>query len=202
MKTVCIPTQTENPLRLSPLFTDYWGDFMARFTEQTDIFGKLGCYAPRFYHAPDATTELNGVPAGGYIEYLLTLPVGSFLCGFLHSTTSAVGTAPANPISPPASSGFVCQITDLATDHKFFYNRPAPEAWFLNDYLQPVNANPPYGGSTNGFVFPVTPRLLPQPFPIVPPAQLLIEFWNQLATLNKAVQLTLLVMVPQGEEKS
>jgi len=202
---VCVPTITENPLRLSPLFTDYWGDWMARFTERTDVFARLGCYAPRFYHAPDATTEAAGVAAGGYLEYLLTLPVGSFLLGWLHSTVSFAGGAPANPISPPAPSGYVCQITDLAIDHQLF-TKPVPEAYFLNDWLQPANANPPYAGSTNGFVSPVTPRLLPVPYPIVPPGQLMVEFWNQLGPgseeepqLNKAVQLTFLVMVPTGE---
>ena len=202
---VCVPTQTENPLRLSPLFRDYWGDWMARFTERTDFFSNLGCYAPRFYHAPDSTTEFDGVPAGGYIEYLLTLPIGSFLCGYLHTTVSAGGSAPSNPVAPPAGSGFVAQITDLALDHQLF-TKPVPEAFFLNDWLQRASANPPYANSINGFVTPTTPRLLPVPYPIVPPGQLMIEFWNQLGPgtveeplLNKAVQLTFLVMVPQGE---
>ncbi len=201
MSSVCVPLTSENPLRLSPLFTDYWGDWMASVTRPTDIFAKLGCYVPRFYHAPDSTSENAGIAAGGYLEYLLTLPIGSWLCGFLHTTVSVAGTAPLNPVSPPAQSGFVCQITDTAIDKPFF-SKPVPEAWFLNDWLQPQNANPPYGGSTNGFVYPVTPRLLPVPHPIVPPGQLLIEFWNQLATLNTACQLTCLVMVPVGQSKA
>jgi hypothetical protein len=192
---VCVPLTTENPLRLSPLFTDYWGDFMAGFTGATDVFSQLGCYAPRFFHAPDSTTELNGVPAGGYIDYLLELPLGSFLCGFLHSTVSIPDTAPTNPISPPAQSGFVCQITDLSIDRAIF-SQPVPEAWFLNDYLQPVSANPPYANSANGFVSPVSPRLLSVPYP---PGQLLVEFWNQLGGLNTACQMTFLVMVPVGK---
>lgn len=196
--TVCVPLVTENPLHLSPLFTDYWADYMAGFTRQTDVFARLGCYAPRYYHAPDSTTEKNGVPAGGYLEYLLTLPVASFLCGFLHSTVSIAGTAPANPVSPPAQSGFVCQITDLAIDKQLF-SKPVPEAWFLNDWMQPVSATPPYANSTNGLVSPVAPRLLPVPYPIVEPAQLMVEFWNQLQTLNTACQLTMLVMVPVGK---
>jgi hypothetical protein len=203
LTTVCIPLETENPLRLSPLFTDYWGDYMASFTRQTDVFSRLGCYAPRCYHAPDSTTELNGVAAGGYIEYLLSLPVGSFLCGFLHTTISVPDTAPNNPITPPAQSGFAIQITDLSIDKQLF-SKPVPEAWFLNDYLQPVSANPPYANSGNGFVAPVTPRLLPVPLPIVPPGQLLVEFWNQLAdpdTNNKACQMTFVVMVPVGQGK-
>jgi hypothetical protein len=200
LTTVCIPLETENPLRLSPLFTDYWGDYMASFTRQTDVFSRLGCYAPRFYHAPDSTTELNGIPAGGYVEYLLTLPVGSFICGFLHTTISVPATAPSNPISPPAQSGFAIQITDLSIDKQLF-SKPVPEGWFLNDYLQPVSANPPYGSSTNGFVSPVTPRLLPVPYPIVPPGQLLVEFWNQLADTNTACQMTFVVMVPVGKGK-
>src|SRR5580692_2981844 len=162
ISTVCVPLTTENPLRLSPLFTDYWGDFMASVTKRTDVFARLGCYAPRFYHAPDSNTENAGLAAGGYVEYLLTLPVGSFLCGFLHSTVSIPDTAPTDPIGPPAQSGFVIQITDLSIDKQLF-SKPVPEAWFLNDYLQPISANPPYGGSTNGFVSPVTPRLLPVP---------------------------------------
>jgi len=201
MSSVCVPLTTENPLRLSPTFTDYWGDYMAAVTRETDVFARLGCYVPRFYHAPDSTTELNGIQPGGYVEYLLQLPIASFLCGFLHSTVSIPGTAPVNPISPPAQSGFVCQITDLAIDKQLF-SKPVPEAWFLNDYLQPINANQPYGASPNGFVSPVTPRLLPVPYPIVPPGQFMIEFWNQLADVNTACQLTFLVMVPVGEPKS
>ena len=99
---------------------------------------------------------------------------------------------------PAGAVRVVCQITDLSIDKQLF-SKPVPEAWFLNDYLQPASANPPYPNSTNGYVSPVTPRLLPVPYPIVPPAQLMVEFWNQLATLNTACQLTFLVMVPIGK---
>jgi hypothetical protein len=199
MKGVCVPTVSENSIRLSPVFADYFGDQVARFTERTDIFAKLGCYVPRFYHSPGSAEQLAGVAANGYLTYLLSLPVGSFILGFVHTTSSAPGSAPDTSISPPAASGFSLQITDLAINHKWF-SRPVDEAYFLNDYLLPVETAgfPPYPLSTFGYTFPSLPRLLPVPYPVVGVAQFMIEFWNKLDGLNNDCQVTFLVMVPNG----
>lgn len=203
MSKVCVPKQTENLLRLSPMFRDYFGDQQARFTERLDGFAKAGCYVPRFYHAPDSASQFEGIPANAYKSYLLSLPIGAFVLGFLHTTSSAPNsTKPATkPVKniPPNASGFTCQITDLTFDHKWF-SRPAEEAWFINDNLSgpSVNSFPPYPNNTLGFTFPSFPRLLCAPYPIVPPGQLVVEFWNSLDETNTDCQMTFLVLVPDG----
>src|ERR1700680_2973588 len=107
---------------------------MSSFTRRTDVFSKAGCYVPRFYHAPDSGTQFAGLAPNGYLTYLLSLPIGSFILGFLHTTSSVPGSVGDSPgaLPPPTPSGFTCQITDQAIDHKWF-SRPAEEAWFIND---------------------------------------------------------------------
>lgn len=200
MSRICVPKTTENLLRLSPLFTDYWGDQQAKFASRLDGFCKAGCFLPRFYHTPDSGSQLLGIAANGYKTYLLALPPGSFVVGYLHTTSSAPNSAgPAStPVinAPPNASGFTCQITDQSIDHKWF-SRPVPEAYFINDnLLGPSTGFPPYPDNTLGFTFPSFPRLLPVPYPVVPPGQFIVEFWNQLDTLNTDCQLTFLVLVP------
>ena len=207
MSGVCVSKQTENLLTLSPLFRDYWGEQMAAFTRRLDGFAKLGCYVPRFYHTPDSGSQLAGIPPNGYVTYLLSLPLGSFILGWLHSTSSAPGSSgPAttpviNP--PPNISGFTVQITDLALDHKWF-SHPVEEAYFINDNILGPSTFPPYPNNSKGFTFPSFPRLLPVPYPVVPPGQFQVEFWNSVgpesddAPNNTDVQLTFLVLVPDG----
>jgi|GEM_PF-5756809 len=201
MPGLCVPKQTENLLRLSPLFRDYWGEVMAAYAHRLDGFPKLGCYVPRFYATPDSESQFVGIPAQGYKAYLLALPLGSFIIGFLHTTSSAPnssGPATAQVANvPPNASGFTCQITDLSLDHKWF-SRPCEEAWFINDNLLGPSTFPPYPSNTQGFTFPSFPRLLPVPYPVVPPGQFQVEFWNSLDALNQNAQLTFLVMVPDG----
>ncbi len=202
MNKVCVPKQTENLLRLSPLYRDYWGEQMAAFTAHLDGFARLGCYVPRFFHAPDSESQFVGIAANGYKSYLLSLPIGAFVVGFLHSPSSAPsssGPAPTPVLNiPPNASGFTCQVTDLALDHKWF-SRPMEEAWFINDnLLGPSSTFPPYIANTLGFTFPSFPRLLPAPYPIVPPGQLVVEFWNALDVTNTDCQMTFLVLVPDG----
>lgn len=198
MTGVCCPTLTENLMRLSPIFRDYWGEQVARFVERTDVFCKAGCFVPRFYHAPSSDDQFVGVAARGYIPYVLALPIGSYVLGFLHTTSSAPG-APGFAPAPPNPSGFTCQITDLSVNHKWF-TRPMPEAWFINDFFAPGGNNtyPPYPLNTQGYTWPNFPRLLAVPYPIVPPGRLKVEFWNSLASVNTDVQMTFLVMVPNN----
>lgn len=201
---LCVPTLTENLLRLSPLYHDYFGEQQAAFTKMLDGFAEAGCYVPRFYHAPDSGSQFLGVAPSGYKTYLMALPVGSFILGFLHTTSSAPDSAGATSAGPqvinvpPNASGFSCQITDLSIDHKLF-SRPAPEAWFINDNLLSASTGaPPYPANTKGFTFPSFVRLLPAPYPVVPPGQFQVEFWNSLDVLNTDVQMTFLVLVPDS----
>jgi hypothetical protein len=201
MSGACVPKQTENLLTLSPLYHDYWGEQMAAYTRRLDGFANRGCYVPRFFHAPDSESQFVGLAANGYKTYLLALPLGSFIVGFLHTTSSAPGssgpaTAPVINV-PPNASGFTCQITDLAIDHKWF-SHPIEEAWFINDNLLGPSTFAPYANNTKGFTWPSFPRLLPVPYPVVAPGQLQVEFWNSLDVLNNDVQLTFLVLVPDG----
>jgi hypothetical protein len=201
MPGVCVPRQTENLLTLSPLYRDYWGEQMAAFTRRLDGFAKAGCYQPRFYHTPDSESQFVGIAPGGYKTYLLSLPLGSFILGWLHNNSSAPGSSgPATTSvinAPPNLSGFTAQITDLSIDHKLF-SRPAEEAWFINDNLLGPSTFLPFIDTVYGFTFPSFPRLLPVPYAVVPPGQVQVEFRNSLDTVNQDVQLTFLVMVPDG----
>ena len=205
MPGVCVPKTTENLLTLSPLYHDYWGEQMAAFTRRLDGFAKAGCYVPRFYHTPDSESQFVGIQSGGYKTYLLSLPLGSWVIGWLHNNSSAPGssgpaTAPVINV-PPNLSGFTVQITDLAIDHKWF-SRPAEEAWFINDNLLGPSTFSPFIDTVYGYTFPSFPRLLALPYPVVPPGQLQVEFWNSLDVVNKDVQLTFLVMVPEGKDQN
>lgn len=199
MSKVCVPTQTPNLLRLSPLYRDYFGEQQAAFARKLDAFCKLNCLTPRFFHTPNSSDQLAGIEENGYRSYLLALPVGSFIAGYLHTTTSAPNSAGEDPIAsvPPNPSGFTCQITDLALDHEWF-SRPVEEAFFINDNLLGSAPNAPYINNTQGYTFPSFPRLLPVPYPVVPPGQLQVEFWNSLDDVNTDCQLTFLVLVPDS----
>jgi hypothetical protein len=189
---ICVPTQTENLLRLSPLYHDYFGEQQAAFTKMLDGFCDLGCYVPRFFHTPDAGSQFLGVPANGFKTYLMALPVGSFILGYLHTTSQS------DPIqAPPIQSGFTCQITDLSINHKWF-TKPVPEAYFVNDAFAAASTGgqPPYPDNTFGFTFPSFPRLLPAPYPVVDLGQFQVEFWNSEDGVNTDIQLTFLVLVP------
>lgn len=187
----CSPLDTLlNPLKLAPAYRDFWGDQNSRFVEKTDPICDAACYVPRVFHAPDNKTELAGVPSRGYLEFILPIPAGSFILGFLHNTARKNVN---NFAGPPADSGFSCQITDVRRDFKFF-SRPVPETYFLNDATAPTDFGVFAGG--NPYVQCPAPRLLPAPYPITPPGELLIEFWNQQPAANNLIQLSLLVAVP------
>lgn len=203
---VCVPTITENLLRLAPTYREYWGEQQAAFTRRLDVFSNAGCYVPRFFHAPDSQSQFVGVPPNGYMTYLLALPVGSFLLGFLHTTAGSPRTfdgGTTTPQPPPNPGSFSCQVTDLSIDHKLF-SRPMPEAWFLNDNVLGFSQFPPYPSAHLPYTFPSFPRLLPVPYPVVGQGQFQVEFWNSLGPVsdeqpnNTDVQMTFLVLVPDG----
>ena len=193
---VCAPlTVLLNPLKLAPEYRDFWGDMHSKYAEATDAICEAECYIPRVYHAPDNQTELAGVAANSYLEYILPIPAGSFILGYLHTTTGLTGAGPVEAGAPPPGSGFTCQITDIKRNYKFF-QKPVPETYFLQNATQPND----YGIFAGGrpYIACPSPRLLPAPYPITPPGELLFEFWNTLASTNVLVQLSLLVAVPIG----
>jgi hypothetical protein len=189
----CFPTRPPiNPLRLSSNYRDYYGDAHARLTELTDPILGAGCYVPRIVHAPDTPSELAGIPANGFLDYGLTLPVGSWILGFLHTYTSQ---ASANATDPPVGSSFRLQITDVEREYKFF-RAPVPEAYLLNDF---PSSNPQ--AVTSGLLTVLNPsvRLLPSPYPVAPPGLFKLEFWNMLATVNTGIRLSLFVAEPDPD---
>lgn len=193
---VCAPlTVLLNPLRLAPEYRDFWGDLHSFYVGATDAICAAECYIPRVYHAPDNKTEVTGLAPDGYLEYILPIPAGSFILGFLHTTTGAAGVSPVENGAPPPGSSFTCQITDLKRNYKLF-QKPVPETYFLQGPTQPNDFGVFAGGLP--YLACPSPRLLVKPYPITPPGELLIEFWNSLTTQNALVQLSLLVAVPVG----
>jgi hypothetical protein len=201
---MCVPsTPIISPLRLAPDYRDYFGAAHEHLVEMLDPIVNGDCFRLRVFHAPDSTTQANGggVPANGYLEYVLELPPGSLLLGFLHSNTPAPN--PNNAGAPPVASGYRVQITDVERNYRFFA-KPVPEAFFLND--QP-STNPvgPYAGN-NLYVLNPSLRLLTAPYPIAPPGQFKIEFWNIYApggtpTINPLVELDFVIAEPDGATK-
>jgi hypothetical protein len=187
----CFPTNVPiNPLRLASNYRDYFGDAHAMLTELTDPILGLACYVPRIIHAPDSASENAGVPAGGFLEYALSITPGAFILGFLHTFTSL---ASLDGTDAPVRSGFKFQITDVARQFQFF-GKPIPEAWLLND--QPgVNPQELTNPSTLRVLNP-SPRLLAAPYPVAPPGMFKIDFWNSLNQANTLIRLSLLVAVP------
>jgi hypothetical protein len=188
--TTCFPTRPPiNPLRLASNYRDYWGDLDARLTELTDPLLDAACYVPRIFHAPDTEAENLGVLANDFLEYVLVLPAGSFIVGFQHCFTSLAN--PNDSGNPPVRSSFRFQITDVQKQYRFF-EKPVPEAWLLNDA---PSSNPQ--GLINGlYNLNPSPRLLPALYPVTPPGEFRVEFWNTLASTNTGIRLSLLVAIP------
>lgn len=192
-----------NPLRLASNYRDGFGDAHARLSELLDPIIQSGCFEPRIFHAPATADENQGVTAADpYLEYVLELPAGSFIEGFLHHSTGAVN--PNTGTCPPVPSTFRMQLTDIEADYKFF-EKPIPEAWFLND--APTN-NPqgPYATSPSGLLYEInpSPRLLTAPYPVAPSRsgalsrKFRVEFSNIINSTNSLIQMTFLVAVPLG----
>lgn len=189
----CFPTRPPiSPLRLASNYRDYYGDAHAKLAELIDPILGAGCYVPRIIHAPDSPAELAGVPGGGFLDYGLVIPTGSWILGFQHCYTSAPS---ANTTDPPVTSSFRFQITDVERQYKFFRN-PVPEAYLLND-IPTSNAV----SVLTGLLTVLNPslRLLPAPYPVAPPGLFKLEFWNMLATVNTGVRLSLLVAEPDPD---
>lgn len=191
MKGLCVPnTVVIDPLRLQSDFRELFGDPHSALDQEIEPILDAACYEPRVYHAPDNLTETTGVANRDYLEYMLVVPPGSFLLAFLHSTAGANSNVNG---APPPSSTYVVQITDVGRNYRFF-QRPVPEAFFLPGRTQPKQ----FGVFAGGLPYVATPcpRLLTKPYPIAPPGEFKIEFWNQLTTTNALVQLSILAAVP------
>lgn len=206
MSRLCVPTIVPiKPLRLRENYRDYYGDAHACLAEAFDRLQDAGCYEPRVFHAPDTQTENAGLPVDGYLEYMLALPPGSFIVGFMHGCASLA--QPFSDIAPPVS-GFTLQITDIDRDYKLFA-KPVPETYLLQDrpaeniltFNSPFNAPPSLLQA---------PRLLPAPYPVAPPGIFRVEFWNQApvgsfsdtptdALPNPYIRLSLLAAVPNPD---
>ena len=198
IRGMCVPTTPAiAPLRLAPDYRDFFGRAHEHLAETIDAIVNSDCYRLRIFHAPDSTSENAGVPSLGYSEYALELPPGSLILGFLHSSTYNV----TDEDDPPANSGFRVQITDVARNYKFF-QKPVPDAFFLNDILS-QNAEGPFSGG-NLYVLNPSTRLLMAPYPVAPPGQFKVEFWNILLQLidptsNPYISLDFVVAEPDAE---
>ena len=166
LRGMCVSTTPAiAPLRLAPDYRDYFGSAHEHLTEMLDSIVNSDCYRLRIFHAPDSTTENAGVPANGFLEYALELPVGSLILGFPHLSTPAVNPNVAG--DPPVGSGFRVQITDVQRNYRFF-QKPVPEAYFLND-IPSMNPLGPYSGNRL-YLLNLSLRLLMAPYPVAPPA--------------------------------
>jgi len=202
MSRLCVPTTVPiKPLRLRETYRDYYGDAHAALAEMFDRIQDAGCYEPRIFHAPDTQSENAGLQVDGYLEYVMALPPGSFIVGFLHACTSLVQP---NLDQAPVVSGFTFQLTDVDRDYRLFA-KPVPEVYLLQDRpsVLAAFADDPSGPP----VLLPAPRLLPAPYPVTPPGVFRVEFWNQApagafgegSTVNKFIRLSLLVAVPNPD---
>ena len=191
--TTCFPTKPPiNPLRLASNYRDYWGDVHAMLAELTDPLCDAACYVPRIFHAPDTEGENAGVAAQDFREYVLVLPAGSFIVGYLHTYTGRLNANDA--ANPPVRSSFRFQLTDVQKQYRFF-EKPIPEAWLLND----SPARNALGQFTGLNVLNPSPRLLTALYPVTPPGVFKVEFWNTLDTTNTGIRLSFLVAVPDED---
>jgi hypothetical protein len=200
LRGMCVSTVPSTaPQRLATDYRDYFGRAHEHLCEMLDPIGNADCFRLRIFHAPDAATELAGVPFNGYLEYALELPAGSFLLGFLRTNTPLANLN--NAGAPPVGSGYRCQITDVDRNFKFF-QKPVPEAYFLND-IPSTNPLGPYAGE-NLYVLNPCLRLLMAPYPVTPPGQFKMEFWNILpeSDFNFLVSLDLVVAEPDGASQN
>jgi hypothetical protein len=208
MSRLSVPTVVPiKPMRLREDYRDYYGDAHACLCEMFDRLQEVGCYEPRIFHAPDTQTENAGIPVDGYLEYMLALPPGSFIVGFLHGCPAIVQPFSDNA---PAVSSFTLQITDIERDYKLF-GKPVPDSYLLPD--RPVGL-PIYNFNPSGPLVQLNvPRLLTAPYPVAPPGVFRIEFWNQApagaftpdeptnAAPNPFCRLSLAVAVPNPDQE-
>jgi hypothetical protein len=202
IKGLCVPTNPAiSPLRFAPDYRDFFGRAHEHLSYGIDPIVNADCFRPRIYHCPSFEQEItggvagqSGVAAGGTVVFELGLPAGSLILGFLRTNTPVPN--PNTATAPPVASGWRIQITDVARNFKFF-EQPVPEAYFLND-APSSDPNGPFAGN-NLYVLLPSIRLLSAPYPVAPPGQFKVEFYNLLASVNKLVSLDVFVVEPDME---
>ena len=138
-----------NPLLLEDDYRDVWGAFdtaAIRNLRKLDL--SQCCYEPRYYVAPDFSRQR--LAADATLEYLLSVPAGSFIYGLRHTGGGA---------------SFLVQITDVGLNRKMF-SHPVPDDFFAQ------------GAGFLGGRGSWQPWFLPEIYPVIAPGQFLVEFYN------------------------
>jgi hypothetical protein len=115
-----------NPLELQTNYRDYWPQFDPNTLAIMDAITRAGCYVPRFFVAPSGGNLVqNAQLPGTYVNYVLEVPVGSWIWGCYNSSDQQ----------------FAVQVTDMGLSYKWF-NTPTPMKVLLADpgspYLFPA----------------------------------------------------------------
>ena len=135
-----------SPLALDPLIRETWGQYDPLVIAQLEPLAFDECYQPKLYKAPETGMEV--LPAGGYLEFGLTITPGSLIYGFY---------LPVDPNSGLAGD-FTVQIEDLSLGHKFF-DEPVPAVFLSNskpELLDPLAAVQSCAVNLLPAVYPVT----------------------------------------------
>jgi hypothetical protein len=115
-----------NPQELKTTYRDWWGEFDPMTLALMDGINRSGCFVPRFFVAPSGGNLVQNTQApGSYVNYVLEIPVGSFIWG----------------IYTAGDVEFAVQVTDMGLTYKWF-NTPCPGDVLLADpqgpYLFPA----------------------------------------------------------------
>ncbi len=89
------------------IIRDFYGWWSPPAVEAVCPLNDPACFRPTQYGFPSMEAQL--VPARGYVQTTLVIPVGSYIWGFMHNV----------------NSGFDFQITDVSLNHELF-STPCP----------------------------------------------------------------------------
>jgi hypothetical protein len=117
-----------NAQELQPNYRDWWPQFDPNTLALLDGINKSGCFVPRFFVAPaGGNLSQNTQAAGSYVNYVLEIPVGSFIWGIYNASDQQ----------------FALQVTDMGLSYKWF-NTPTPMQVLLADPGAPYLLPSPY----------------------------------------------------------
>lgn len=139
---------------------DYWGRWTPPAIQNLSWLNAVDCFRPRIFLAP--LEAAFNVSASGYVIVTFALVPGSWVLGFSQVNADVLDF----------------QLTDLATNYKFFSSPTSAQL-----------------ASTSGGFIP--PFWLPEPYMIQGPALLRIEVWNNTLAATVASQLSLFVLEPR-----
>lgn len=108
---------------------DFPGEYLPHTLSQLTELYKAGCFALRFYQAPQKIVQEIVNP--GYVKATLQIPCGSFLVSIDHDE-AAVETPP-----------FTVQITDVGANWKLF-SQPIPDSFIQKNEGIPNFLHRPY----------------------------------------------------------